>query len=246
MQLILYAQLVFGNLFVIRTLQIFRARALVSTSTVTKTGTAFVCASATLSFFYARNIFQYSGLITGCIFICLALLFVFEHREIAALKNEVPVFIDRWILNLRLGLALPTARDMALRDHSESFQTLLRPVFNTQSSVAPRRRHLLLNAAVLNELERLQLEPHSALSRLENLRFLLRKTTEFRRKSGQATRQTAIQSVVMMILLIALTFFTLHRYGWHRAGDLVLWALFLSAIGVITMYLMARKSKWKV
>ena len=244
--LILYVQLVFGNLFVIRTLQIFRARALLSTPLVTKTGTAFVCTSFCVTFFCANSVFLSAGLITGCILLTIAALFAFERHEITELKNELPLFLDRWILNLRLGSALPTARELALNDHSEGFKNLLRPLFAARNTLQNRRGHPLMRSKALAELEKLHLEPHSALQRLENLRRHLRKGAEFRRKSGQATRQTAIQSVVMLLLLIALASFTLHRYGWRRSGDLIAGAAFLSVIGVVSMYLMARKTKWKI
>jgi hypothetical protein len=244
--MILYAQMVFGILFVIRTLQIFRARALLSTPTVTKTGIAFVGACVIIGFFGTQNVFLCSFLITSCVFLMLIALFLLERRQIDSLKSEIPLFLDRWSLNLRLGSALPTARERALRDHSAGFQTLLRPVFSTQNVKSTRRHHALLSAAVMFELEFLQHEPHSALARLENLRQLLRKSAEFRRKSGQAVRQTTIQSAVMMIMLLALILFTLHRYGWRRCGDLIAGSVVLASLGVLLMHFLARKTKWKI
>ena len=246
MPLILYTQLVFGNLFVIRTLQIFRARALLSANAVTKIGTLFVCASGCVTFFCFRVPALCFLLNFAALLSTLGILLLCERQQIDALKSEVPLFLDRWSLNLRLGSALPTARDMALREHSEGFQLLVRPLFATHPRGPTRRRHLLFSAAVLGELERLHHEPHAALARLENLRQLLRKTSEFRRKSGQAVQQTAIQSVVMVVLLFALTLFTLHRYGWRRSGDLIIAAQFLSALGIVVMYFLARKTKWKI
>lgn len=245
MPLILYAQLVFGNLFVIRTLQIFRARALLSQSLVTKTGTSFVCASILATFFCMHAPILCSGLITGAVFLTTVALFFAERRKISALKAEIPIFFDCWILNLRLGLALSAARDAALREQRESFQSLMRPVFTAQSGNL-KRQHLLLSRALLEEVENLAREPHSALSRLENLRAMLRKSAEFRRKSGQATRQTTIQAAVMVVLLVALITFTLSRYGWRKSGDLVSLSFGLSLLGITTMCWIARKSKWKI
>lgn len=245
MPLFLYVQLLIGNLFVIRTLQIFRARALLSASRVTKTGTSFVCAALLATFFAANSLTLSAGLITGVIFLLFATLFLMERREIAQLKADLPVFFDCWILNLRLGFALSAAREGALREQRERFQTLMRPVF-TAGSASQRRKHLILSAVLLEEIEFLEREPHSALSRLENLRALLRKSAEFRRKSGQASRQAVIQAIVMVILLIALMGFTLRRYGWKESGDLIVCAGFLSVIGVSVMMWVARKSKWKI
>jgi hypothetical protein len=162
------------------------------------------------------------------------------------LKSEIPVFLDRWILNLRLGSAPRSARDRALREHSEGFQMLMRPVFDTQNTSPLPRGHLIAPKIMLQELDSIQREPHVALLRLENLRSLLRKTADFRRKSGQALLQTTIQSSVMMALLIALVLFTLHRYGWRKSGDLIMGSIMLSLIGVVMMYFLARKTKWKI
>jgi hypothetical protein len=242
-KVILYLELAFGILFVIRTLQIFRARALISTSVVTKTGTGFVCVCVCVSFFGAHHPIFCSFALCVCVFVLLSALFLLERRQIDSLKQEVPLFLDRWILNLRLGSALPSAREMALKDHSLAFQSLMRPVFVLQKG---RSRHALMHVSVLAELERLHFEPHAALARLENLRVYLRKSSDFRRKSGQATRQTAIQSTVMMILLLALMVFTLHRYGWKFCGDYVLEAGALSILGVTVMYVLSRKTRWKI
>jgi hypothetical protein len=243
-RLILFVQLVFGILIVIRTIDIFRARALLSASATVKVGIIFVCALAWNAFFCAKDLvlsFFFTlallGTLAGALFFC-------ERRKIDTLKAEIPVFLDRWILNLRLGSAVSTARDAALREHSENFQTLLRPLFAT--GVQARRTHLLLHGALVAELERAHLEPHSALARLENLRAMLRKQSEFRRKSGQAAHQTAIQAGVMLLLLVALTLFTLQRYGWRRCSDLILASVGLSLAGLICMIFLARKTKWKI
>jgi Flp pilus assembly protein TadB len=242
--LILYAQLLFGILFVIRTLQIFRERALLSTSSVTKTGITFVCACVNCCFFCARMPFLCTGLTTGCVLLTPFTLILLEKREIFRLRSEIPLFLDRWILNLRLGSALSTAREAALREHSDSLRALLQPLFTAQSRCG--KGHVLLPKHTLDELERIQNEPHAALARLENLRRWLRKNSEFRRKSGQAVRQTAIQSATMVFLLFALIIFTVHRYGWRQSGDLILAALSLTMIGVLCMCLLARKSRWKI
>ena len=244
--MISYLQLVAGNLFVIRTLQIFRGRALLSTTTVTKTGTVFVCASSLIGFFCNNSPVLCFGLHFGGVFLCVVTLFCIERQQLLRLRGEVPLFLDRWILNLRLGSALTAARRDALLEHSEAFRTLAQPLFDTVSGPSRTPHHVLFSTQVLDELQRLHQEPHAAIERLENLRHLLRKSTEFRRKSGQAVRQTRIQSAVMLCLLIALSVFTLTRYRWRECADLVALSAVLSLLGLAVMHLLARKSTWKI
>lgn len=244
MKLFFYAQLVFGIVFVIRTIQLFRTRALISGAQAAKTGTSFVCAIILTTFFCARAPILCSGLIACALCAEMCVLIFFERHRISILKEEIPTFLDSWILNLRLGISLSAAREAALRDQHEMFQTLLRPVFNAQSNM--RRRHVLLTTELVEEFENLSREPHSALARLENLRSYLKKSAEFRRKSGQATRQATIQATTMMFLLFALIIFTVHRYGWRQSVDLIVISLLLSQIGVALMWWIARKGKWKI
>lgn len=246
MSFILCAQTIFGNLFVIRTLQIFFARSLVPTSELTKIGTTIICATILTVFFCSQTS-------TAAIFLVLIeqlavipLLLMREKKIIDQMRFEVPTFVNRWIMNLKLGAASVSARDKSLITHSEKFQALIRPLFTASTANQMVQKHPLMSVAVARELVRTANEPHAALARLENLREMLRRAEEFRRKSGQATRQTTIQSTVMLILLFALMIFTLHRYGWRRSADLVLWSVLLSALGVVTMSFLARKTKWKV
>jgi Flp pilus assembly protein TadB len=243
MALISFAQSMFGIVFVIRTSSVFRARGLIREAHVTKTGTTCISALCLVGFFCAGH--------AGAAFFCtlaatfgpLILFIAIERARLREFHSRVPIFLDRWILGLRLGHSVSAARDAALREECEDFQALMRPLFETRAY--ERAQHPLLSANMLKELEQIAHATHAATARLQNLRQLIRKTSEFRRKSGQATRQTAIQSAVMMVLLLALALFTVRRYGWTATGDLVVAALGLSLTGIALMVRLARKTKWK-
>jgi len=174
----------------------------------------------------------------------LGALWTYERRQIDALKSETPHFLDRWILNMRLGNSLSSARDAALDDSSDRVRTLLRPLFLNSAEIP--KAHLFLPVKIVNELKLLSNSPHSALTRLENIRELLRKADEFRRKSGQARRQTSIQSLVLLLLHVALAVFTIQRYGWQRHSDLIVLSFVLAGGSVAAMHQLARKSKWRI
>ncbi len=242
--LILFLISMFGNLSALRLLRIFRSRALIPSNTLTKIGTAaFVMMNITI-FFCARDFLIALLALSTTIGVIYFALWSFERRQIDGLKKEIPALLDRWILNMKLGNSLTAAREAALRESGDRANSLLQPLFlSAQSSV---RAHLILDAKIMNELLLLAQLPHSALQRLESLRQMMRKTEEFRRRSGQATRQTAIQSSVLLILLLGLAIFTVHRHGWHRNSDFVIISISLSLFGVFCMRKLARKTKWKV
>jgi Flp pilus assembly protein TadB len=242
--LFLFVISMFGNLSALRFLRIFRSRALISTNVLTKIGT-FACTTMNLGIFFcahdARTAFIALVIALIAIFLALKLL---ERRQIDGLKNEIPAFLDRWILNMKLGHAVNTARDAALRDLDARNRALLQPLF--ASNLGNHENHLILDAKIARELLLLARHPHSALSRLENLRQMMRKSESFRRKSGQAVRQTTIQSSVLLILLVCLAIFTIQTRGWHENSDFIIISFLISAVGLAVMQKLARKTRWKI
>ncbi|MGE0527274.1 MAG: hypothetical protein AB7G93_22235 [Bdellovibrionales bacterium] len=242
--MIFFALLVFGTLFVMRTLRIFNNRTLIRETMLTKIGT-LTLSLEWISLFFTSHVPWIQGFTVVLVSITLVLvLCTCERREIDAHKSRVPFFLDRWILNMRLGQSVNAARDAALKSESEAFIALVKPCFDTQRTRSLHTAHPLFSANAMRELEELAHSPHCALERLENLRRVWRKSADFRRRSGQSLHQAAIQSAVMLVLLFALSTFAVHRYGWVRVADLVLGSALLSFTGVWLMIRMARKTRW--
>lgn len=244
MAIILFAISLFGIMSALRMLIHYRSRALISSQHLTKIGTGSCALITNVLFFCARDLFSACFALMCALFVIFFSLWFLERRQIDALKKEVPGFLDRWILNMKLGKALSAARTAALQDLNIRTRALLEPLFMSQN--LPRCAHLILDEKVLHELIELSHSPHSALARLENAREWMRKSDEFRRKSGQAVRQTTIQAVVLLVLLIALAVFTVQRHGWRRNSDLVLASFVLSGLGIFTMRHFSRKRRWKI
>lgn len=244
MALVSFSHLLLGMLFVIRTTQVFRARAVISQEVVTKTGTGLVAMMCSAQFFCAHSPWHAFFADVFLAFSPLVFFSLHERRQLTIMRARVPLFVDRWILNLRLGQSVSAAREAALREESEILKALLRPLFGARST--PRADHVLLPAFVCREFEIISSSAQSPLGRLENLRLELRRVSEFRHKSGQAVRQTAIQSSLMLILQFALMVFTVQRYGWTRSGDFLVISALLSVFGVALMMRFAKKRRWNL
>jgi hypothetical protein len=230
-------------MFVIRTFEIIRTRSLVSGKFLTKIGTTTLCASIVGAFFFAQSARECSLWLFLIEFATILALILYERRQIDALKSHIPDFLDQWILNLKLGMGLSTARERALTAQRSDFRSLLIPVF---VSAPENGEHMILSGAMVREFSEISREPHLALRRLENLREVVRKTADFRRRSGQAALQTRIQCIVMMVLQFALSIFTIRQFGWAKCGDLVLFSTALAIAGFFAMQFFARKRRWKI
>ncbi len=244
--MIIFSQTLFGLWFVMRTSQLFRDHALINTSTVTKTGTVFNTIILLIAFSFANNSTMNAFLILLVVICNFLLLNLLERRQIDTLKSEFPLFLDRWILNIKMGLGSRAARDKALAALSLPFQMLIQPIFAVNPSDSTDRRHVLLTSSMLNDLQRINAESHLTLSRLETLRSNIRKTEDFRRRSGQATQQVRIQATVMLFIQLALALYMIPRYGLRQIGDFLTLSTLLCIAGLVSMLLLAKKSSWNI
>ncbi len=250
MTLLLFAQSMFGNMIVIRILLRFRDRSLISTTSLTKIGTAFaalMCFGAIFLLSHAQ--FLLLALIVSAVVLQL-LLKVRENRRIEILVARFPQFLDRWLLNLRTGCANTSARDRALSACDDQFRALIKPLFDAVSTNEHTARtdsaHLFLTAHIVHELRAIHSQSHNTVPRLQNLRRYLARESDFRRKSGQALRQASIQSSVLVLMHLALSMFTALRCGIWACADLIALSTLLTIAGVLILRLLARRIRWTI
>jgi len=243
MSLVFPLVLIAGNVFAIRTLQVFRARTVIAESTLTKIGTAWITAVMTSGFLVPRNPL---GLlfVLATIFTPTFLMMWLETSVLRRLSARIPSWLDKWILNLRVGKSISSALEAAFRDEPDAFQSLARPLLRQHHF--HHQRHPLFTFVVAQELARLMRTDHAALARLERLREWVRRDSEFRRKSGLAGRQTRLQALTLLGLQVALAAFMLNRYSWSQCGDLVVISFSLTLISLWIMTRLSQKRLWKV
>ena len=243
--MISFAQTMFGILIVIRTLGFFSDRHVIDRSVLTKIGTACAVVMILTQIFLIDD--ARVGLLASMIIAIIqtAMLWSLERRTIREMIERTPRFLDRWILNLSIGKAFRSSWENALSFESEHFQSMFRPLFETNATPS-RRPHAVLPPLIADEIVRIQDQPHLAVARIDSLRRILKKSSEFRRKSGQAVSQASIQSLLLLFLHLALVVFVVHRHGWHDVMDLVIASSILTGAGNLLIYRLARKSKWRI
>ena len=116
-------------------------------------------------------------------------------------------------------------------------------VFSQQ--VCLHRRHTFVDE-VVNELTRIDQNPHASLKRLGIFRQKLRIENDFRRKSGQVLARTRAQSLVMTILYIGIFAFMVWKFGWKENATALSTSALLFAVGGVWIFLGGRRIKWKV
>jgi Flp pilus assembly protein TadB len=247
MYLIMSFQLLFGIVFVHRTIQTLRQRKL-----ITEADGKMLRVLLFMMFFCVTALTQHDPRVQMTAILCCGSLLLtlpsfFKWRLKSRIQSEFPSFMNKIILEMKSGFSFRGAIERQLHLPIEIWEQWLRSMIESRVFL-----HQIGGETeawwtpYLQELQAAEQNPHQALTRLENFREKLRVMSEFRRKSGQATAQARIQMVVMTVLYIALLILTTSQMPIRAHHRTIVLSLSLFVVGQIAFWWAGRKRNWKI
>jgi hypothetical protein len=163
------------------------------------------------------------------------------------LQKIVGIFLDHTILSIQAGLSLRSAvKESAQRFHGWKRYELLK----ASSSLIIASNKSQLQSAVLqqlfDEIRWIDESRNKTLEQFKSLRWHYKVYEDFRRKSGQISQQSRIQAVVMTLLYVALFIFNAIEFGFSGHQGLILFSVALFSTGLILVFTLGRRMKWKI
>jgi Flp pilus assembly protein TadB len=236
----------------------FRIRALAcesrlaSQSTLTKIGTVAALIGFASVILLARSRFgAWFASFAPALWMLAQFLFERARRE-TRFRSELYGFLNAVILRMKSGDAFRAALDGAIEDADVRARPRLLElrdvvVFSQQTPSAAVERVRARGGALAlaaRELAHADRDAHAAIRRCAALRDRVRLEDEFRRKSGQASRQARAQSLVLAGLYLATFVFVAREFGIaaHARGFALSAAMF--TVGLIWTQAAGRKMKW--
>jgi hypothetical protein len=169
-----------------------------------------------------------------------------RHLE-RKLKRSVVTILDQLLLTVQTGASLRSA----IKSHVERERGWRHyELMKAYSQLILVDEAASLSSEVLRDLfEELKWIDQSrtrVLEQLKSLRWHYKVQEDFRRKSVQVAQQTRIQAFVVSCLYVALLAFNIFHFGFLENIKLILASLFLFSIGVVSVFILGRRIKWKV
>jgi hypothetical protein len=81
---------------------------------------------------------------------------------------------------------------------------------------------------------------------LRALRKEIKMLEDFRRRSGQVTQQLKMQAIIVTALFSALLLFVIKQFGFQEHRNLIFCTSSTFILGLISIFWMGRRFKWKV
>ena len=180
----------------------------------------------------------------------ITLLFIpscLESLLESQLQRIVVPFLDHTILSVQTGISLRNSvKESANRFDGWKKYELLKAC----SSLILSSEEINLKSGVLrhlfDEIGWIDRGRNTTLEQLKSLRWHFKVQEDFRRRSGQISQQTRIQAVIMTILYLSLLIFNGFEFGFKEQIGLMLFSGTLFIAGLILVFTIGRRLKWKV
>ena len=156
-------------------------------------------------------------------------------------------FLNFLILKMKTGSSFRDSVEKVCFNFDSNFNFTLKKImqFVTFSQQTEQNINNKLIKIIVNEFKYADQTEHLAISRLENFYNSLKKTSDFRRRSGQISKQVQVQLVLIVVLYVAVLIAGAFWFSWESLENLYLISLFLFFIGVYMIFRIKRSFKWK-
>lgn len=181
----------------------------------------------------------------------IVILFLLPHWLETQLESQlqriIVPFLDHTILSIQMGIPLRNAvQESAHRFNGWKKYELLKAC----SSLILSSEEINLQSSVLrrlfDEIGWIDRGRNKTLEQLKSIRWHYKVQEDFRRRSGQISQQTRIQATIMTILYLALLLFNGLEFGFREQAALILFSIALFTSGLILIFTLGRRLKWKV
>jgi hypothetical protein len=226
-------------------LQFYRDRVF-APQTLTKIGTAYL-----IAMIFVVVVIPMPQMLAAVT--CLQMLFHLIAPVVARLRSDsfkqsALRVIDEMVICMKTGQSFRHAFDEAKKSCDAFTQQKLAEVMSLVAFSQQKQIPAMSQFAkfLVEEFTQVDQRPHRAIQRLEVLRARLKMEREFRRRSGDATRQVQCQALVLLILYIVLFIAVIRHVHFSEYLPLFGSSIALMLAGYLLMWWLIRSFRWKV
>ncbi len=221
---------------------------LISSQQMTKIGTTALMGDLIITLFWPR------GWVTLIFYVILKFLLMkgaevlIRHYREKLFERRFSDFMTKLILKMQMGSSFR----QSLGELSRQSDAFTQQILNKIVDVVTFSQHFDENHSseflveVISEFKRIDQESHTALKHLRAFHRKLKKQDEFRRKSGQVTRQIRVQSAMLAVLYLATLIFVGFQFDLRRNLWIVTTSALVFIAGLVWVALGGRKREWRV
>lgn len=219
-----------------------------SKSEMTKIGTAYLALVFTFLFFLPRSHFAFWFSVSMPLLFAAGAALLFVQRRSRKFRESFCETLSVLAMKMKSGRSFRHALGETCAESDPKWRAKLSEIANAvvfSQQLRRGSRNPFIDE-VVEELARIDQNPHASLKRLAVFRQKLRIEEDFRRRSGQVLARTRAQSLVMTVLYAVMFVFMVFKFGWDSNAPTLMTSALLFLVGSVWIYFSGRKIRWKV
>ena len=247
-KLIVFSEITFNFLLIIRISDILRTKNLITTAAMTKIVAAFCIWILVWALFPNLTLIPFSFLLfapTILLFFSPNYLKFVRKRQF---RSQLVLLVNNIILNMRAGRSFRPSLQAASQNLSAYMRIKIEKVvelLTVDPQNVAKTTHDPEIETILRCFRIIELDSHQALPRLLQFREKLRLEDRLNKKTKQALGQIKAQAALLSILYVGLLYMAFTRYGEPNI-KLIFLSFSLFICGLLTTIWQGRRFKWKV
>ena len=163
-------------------------------------------------------------------------------------KRQFSSFLDEVLLQMRAGKAFRMAIQVSGQGKSKIFQKRMKDIMNVVFFSQDRdfSSYSSFVSRILIEFKKVASAPHHSMQRLSDFRTKLKFEESFERQTKRILSHIYAQSGFLSVFYILLFLFSLWRYGYKSNLSLLFFSFLLFVSGILILFFIGKKKKWKV
>lgn len=162
-------------------------------------------------------------------------------------RGDLIHFLDFLVLNLQSGMSLKSSLVLASNGFSGWRKTQFQILINHLhfQSKSPKFYSQILKNFYF-ELQLIEKSQNKMIDQIKSYRRQLKLEQDLRHKSRQLTLNLKIQSMIMSIMYLGVLIFIFSTFDTSKTKNWILISLILFLIGIIFVFTIGKRMKWKV
>ena len=248
--MILFFLKMFGICIGYSVIRFYFRKNLITKREMTKIVSVYFALQVFQTFFLQKNFLQWVFVFVPIAFFLTAHFLFIKSLE-SRFRYEFPGVLTNIILQMKMGKSFRSSVQQVAQQSPHRFRQFLESIFDLVAFSQQQNDKKLASASpfareILQTFTFVDQSSHRAVEKLENFRTRLIILNEFRRRSGQIRGQIQLQAYVLTGIYAASFAFVARCFDLSELWNLILLSFLLFLLGLIGLFVVGRRVKWKI
>lgn len=197
-------------------------------------------------YFFQKPLFALISFSSVCFMLAIVFYFLKKRRR-SMFEIYSIFFLDLLILNLQMGSSFRVSFRNSIPLRPQIIHRIFKKILDSLVQEIPSKNFAMLHFfGFYEQMIQIDQTKTKIIDRVKALRGHFLRIQRLKKRSFQIHQQVGFQSLVLSLLYFGLMAFVISNFGFLKNAGLLMVSLLIYLVGVMGVFLLGVKRKWKV